>query len=335
MKLLSLFSGIGAFEKALQRQNIPYTLVGFSEVDKYPATAYSVIHGVDEDLNFGDVCNINIANIPHCDMITYGFPCQDISIAGKQQGIIKNKTRSGLLFEALRIIEGKRPKYAIAENVKNLICKRYKDDFCRLLHYLDRIGYNSYWNVLNAKNFGIPQNRERVFIISVRKDIDTGKFEFPKPFDSGLRLKNLLEGKVDGKYYVDQSVARQLFIPLQVTEKTRNNLLQVGYIRKNQQGMRVYSPEGIAVTQNANGGGWGAKTGLYKVRSRVRRLSPLECWRLMGFDDEDYWKTRRALEKTFYNGRDRSDTRMYKMAGNSIVVPVVEKIFKQLFEGGA
>ena len=205
MKVLSLFSGIGAFEKALDRLNIDYELVAFSEIDKYATKSYCAIHGVDESMNLGDITKVDENSLPKdIDLITYGFPCQDISLAGKQKGLFNNdgtQTRSGLFFEALRIIEATKPKIAIAENVKNLTGKKFKEQFELVLKSLEEAGYSNYWKVLNAKDYGIPQNRERVFIISIRKDIDKG-YEFPKPFPLQLRLKDMLEDKVDEKYYL-------------------------------------------------------------------------------------------------------------------------------------
>ena len=205
MKVLSLFSGIGAFEKALDRLNIDYELVAFSEIDKYATKSYCAIHGVDESMNLGDITKVDENSLPKdIDLITYGFPCQDISLAGKQKGLFNNdgtQTRSGLFFEALRIIEATKPKIAIAENVKNLTGKKFKEQFELVLKSLEEAGYSNYWKVLNAKDYGIPQNRERVFIISIRKDIDKG-YEFPKPFPLQLRLKDMLDDEVDEKYYL-------------------------------------------------------------------------------------------------------------------------------------
>lgn len=206
IKLLSLFSGIGAFEKALKNLGIEYELAGFSEIDKYAVKSYCAIHGVDESLNLGDITKIDEKKLPKdLDLITYGFPYQDISLAGKQKGMFNadgTQTRSGLFFEALRIIEGTQPKIAIAENVKNLTSKKFKLQFDIVLRCLEAAGYNNYWKVLNAKDYGIPQNRERVFIVSIRKDIDDGSFEFPKPLPMELRLKDMLEEAVDEKFYL-------------------------------------------------------------------------------------------------------------------------------------
>ena len=213
MKVLSLFSGIGAFEKALDRLNIDYELVAFSEIDKYATKSYCAIHGVDESMNLGDITKVDENSLPKdIDLITYGFPCQDISLAGKQKGMFNDdgtQTRSGLFFEALRIIEATKPKIAIAENVKNLTGKKFKEQFELVLKSLEEAGYSNYWKVLNAKDYGIPQNRERVFIISIRKDIDKG-FEFPEPFPLKLRLKDMLDDEVDESFYISDERTKSL-----------------------------------------------------------------------------------------------------------------------------
>lgn len=338
LRLFSLFSGIGAFEKALTRLNIPFEIIGFSEIDKYAVKAYCAIHDISSSKNFGDITLIDEKSLPDFDLLTYGFPCQDLSLSGKRQGLIDengNKTKSGLIFDALRIIQYKKPKYAIAENVKGLVTRKFKKDFEWLLQELESYGYNNYWKVLNAKDYGIPQNRERVFIVSIRKDIDDGTFDFPKPIGCKLKLKDLLEDKVDEKYYISNEKVQEFFKKLQTsyqdikTLNENNRLVFLGNIgNSNSQGQRVYSVEGISTTMSAHSGGLGAKTGLYMVYDsyrksyRIRRLTPLECWRLMGFDDEDFWKARNTR---------LSNTQLYKLAGNSIVVNVLEAIFKELF----
>lgn len=210
MKVLSLFSGIGAFEKALFRMGISYDLVGFSEIDKYAVRSYCAMYGVDESLNLGDITKIDENTLPKdVDLITYGFPCQDISLAGKQKGLFNEDgsvTRSGLFFDALRLIDAVKPKVAIAENVKNLTSKKFAGQFEIVLESLDYVGYNNYWKVLNAKDYGIPQNRERVFIVSIRKDIDNGEFKFPEGFPLELRLKDMLDDVVDEKFYLSEKM---------------------------------------------------------------------------------------------------------------------------------
>jgi DNA (cytosine-5)-methyltransferase 1 len=213
LRLLSLFSGIGAFEKALDRLNIDYKLVNYCEIDKYASKSYSTIHNVSEELNLGDITKIDTSKLSKdIDLITYGFPCQDISLAGKQKGFEDDgeRTRSGLFFEALRIIEDTKPKVAIAENVKNLVSKKFKKEFEIVLSSLEETGYNNYYQVLNAKDYGIPQNRERVFIVSIRKDVDDGKFKFPVPQTLNLKLKDMLEDEVDEKYYLSDKMIKYI-----------------------------------------------------------------------------------------------------------------------------
>ena len=214
---LSLFSGIGSPEKALENLGIPFNLVNYCEIDKYASKSFSAIHNVSEDLNLWDVTKINADTISErIDLITYGFPCQDISVAGKQRGFTDeegNRTRSGLFFEALRIIQDYQPKFAIAENVKALTSKKFEKEFNTVLTSLEEAGYNNYWKVLNAKDYGIPQNRERVFIVSIRKDIDKG-FDFPEPIELKLRLKDMLDKDVDEKYYLDNEKVSKIYCDL-------------------------------------------------------------------------------------------------------------------------
>ena len=244
MKVLSLFSGIGAFEKALDNLQIPYELAGFSEIDKYAVKSYCAIHGVDESMNLGDITKIDEKALPKdIDLITYGFPCQDISLAGKQKGLFNNdgtQTRSGLFFEALRIIEATKPKIAIAENVKNLTGKKFKSQFDIVLKSLEQAGYNNYWKVLNAKDYGIPQNRERVFIISIREDLDMG-YEFPEPFPLQLRLKDMLDTEVDEKFYLSKKCINGF-----VRHRERHEAKGTGFK------WEVRDPDGVASCLRAN-----------------------------------------------------------------------------------
>lgn len=191
-----------------------WKLVNFCEFDKYATKSYCAIHEVDESLNLGDITKVDETKLEDFNMMTWGFPCTDISVAGKQKGFLDedgNKTRSGMYYEGIRILIHKKPALSIIENVKNLTSKRFKTEFETVLSDLDEAGYNSYYKVLNAKDFGIPQNRERVFIISIRKDLDNSKFTFPRGFDNGIRLKDILEDEVDEKYYIsDDKVQRFL-----------------------------------------------------------------------------------------------------------------------------
>lgn len=227
IKLLSLFSGIGAFEKALTNLEIPFELVAYCEFDKYASKAYSVIHNVPESLNMGDITKVNETQLTtDVDLITYGFPCQPFSQAGRQQGFDDEKGRGNLFFDALRVIQHCKPKIAVAENVKNLTSPRFKNEFQTVLQCLNNAEYNNYWKVLDAKDYDIAQHRERVIIVSIRKDIDTEHFEFPKPVELKKCLNDYLEKIVDEKYYISDEKA-QLLIP-QLKDKLISNTIRVG-----------------------------------------------------------------------------------------------------------
>lgn len=210
-----------------------WELINFCEFDKYATKSYCAIHDVDESKNLGDITKVDETELDDFNMICGGSPCQDFSVAGKQKGSVwtckeceheynpltvhwnerdkcpncgsKNidKTRSSLLVEYLRVVRENKPNFGIYENVKNIVGKQFKDTTFKLFtDELEEYGYNVYWKVLNAKNYGIPQNRERVYLLFIKKDLDNGKFEFPEPFDNGLRLKDLLEDEVDEKFYI-------------------------------------------------------------------------------------------------------------------------------------
>lgn len=198
LKLLELFGGIGACSKALERLGIDYEIVDYVEIDKYAVKSYNAIHNTSFEPQ--DICNWN-KNID-VDLIMHGSPCQDFSVAGKNKGGDKDSgTRSSLMYETLRIVESLKPKYVIWENVKNLISKKHKHNFDNYINQMDLLGYNSYYQVLNAKDYGIPQNRERIFTISIRKDLKQS-YIFPPKQELKLKLKDMLENEVDEKYYI-------------------------------------------------------------------------------------------------------------------------------------
>lgn len=232
LNVLSLFSGIGAFEKALDNLGIEYNLLAYCEIDKFASKSYSLIHNVSEEKNLKDVTKVDFLDIEdRVDLVCYGFPCQDLSNAGKGRGFVDadgNRTRSGLFFEALRIIDEFKPKFAIAENVKALTSKKFSNEFKTVLDSLEEVGYNNYYQVLNAKDYGIPQNRERVFIISIRKDIDKG-FTFPDPIPLGLRLKDMLDDEVEEKFYLsDKQITRGLTTSYKSSNLERRAIEQEG-----------------------------------------------------------------------------------------------------------
>ena len=298
---MELFGGIGACTKALKNIGMNVNVVDYVEIDKYAVKSYNAMF--NENFECQDITNwdkdIDI------DFIMHGSPCQDFSVAGKGAGgDLGSGTRSSLMYETIRIVKKLRPKYVMWENVKNLLSKKHKHNFDAYIETMNILGYNSYYQVLNAKDYGIPQNRERVFTISIRKDIDTG-FSFPKKQELKLRLRDLLDEKVDEKYYLNESSVKNL---------------QRSFGSK----AKEVEPDGICNTlQAAMGCGGGNVPVINKTNDRLRKLTPKECWRLMGFDDEDFEKAKKV----------NSNTQLYKQAGNSIVVKVLEKIFLNLFKG--
>jgi DNA-cytosine methyltransferase len=209
---------------------------------------------VSENLNLGDITKVDEKAISDIDLMTWGFPCTDISNAGKQKGFIDengNITRSGLYYEGYRILKEKKPMYLIIENVKALTSKKFQKEFKMILKDLSDLGYNNYWEVLNAKDYGVPQNRERVFIVSVRKDIDNGMFRFAQGFDNGIRLKDILEDEVDDKYYLKQEKVEELIVKLH-NKMTEIDILPKMIQKVGDRGTSNYSIKNMSNTIPAN-----------------------------------------------------------------------------------
>ena len=339
IKVLSLFSGIGAFERAFCRIGLDWELVNYCEIDRWASLSYSMVNQCDESLNLRDVRTVTAETVRdrQVDLITYGFPCQDISIAGKQQGFVNDSgesTRSGLFFEALRIIKELRPRYAIAENVKALTSTKFKNEFATVLSSLEEAGYNNYWRVLNAKDYGIPQNRERVFIVSIRRDVDEGDFQFPDKEPLMLRLRDMLEPaeSVDEKYYLstEREGVRRLIAELEVKATDYKNPPKIvidGLTRDVQcQRARVFNPNGLSAAITATDYKEPLQISVkiaepeHTYDVRIRKLTPREYWRLMGF-----------LDGEFDRVHGISNSQLYKQAGNSIVVNVLSALLSQLF----
>lgn len=395
LKILSLFTGIGAFERALKNMGIECEVVGFSEIDKYAIKSYCAIHNEDERKNLGDITKIDAKLLKQVssaagteiDIITHGSPCQDFSVAGKQAGAEKGSgTRSSLMWYTVDIVQQIKPKYVIWENVKNILSKKHKHNFDNYIEMMSQLGDNNYYQILNAKDYGIPQNRERVYTISIRKDIDNKQFEFPEKEELKIRLKDILEAEVDEKYYLSEKMQDYVldFNNKQKgtawegradEEKLNTNIAHAIGVRSaggNQRaGVSNFVIDGyreeikvkdlkqkiknatnsedpyIVASRGRNPDNPSSRKAGEHLEQRlevntngttncistvqkdnyvvegnikIRKLTPLECWRLMGFSDEDF----RKAEKV------NSNAQLYKQAGNSIVVNVLEKIFKNL-----
>ena len=381
LKVNELFSGIGAQRKALQNINWKHEIIGISEIDTYAIKSYEAMYG--NTRNYGDITKIE--RLDYADLWTYSFPCTDISLAGEQKGIrhkdkvvnelplfdeeeTEEETRSGLLYEVKRLLDVSKinnelPKCLLLENVSALVNKKNIRDFQTWLDILAvDYGYNNYWKLLNAKDYDIPQNRNRVFAVSIRKDIDKGGFHFPKPMELKTRLKDFLEDEVDEKYYLsDEQISKIInwsvkqgwkdisptltardykdpkivIKPICHNSKTTNvgsrptdNFIEVFDFRYDE-GVRGRVDSGCSPTLTTKVGSGGISgQPLVKVSQdtkqghAVRKLTPKECWRLMGFTDDDFSKASAV----------NSNSQLYKQAGNSIVVQVLEGIFRQLKE---
>ena len=413
IKILELFGGIGACSKALERLGIDYEIADYVEIDKYAVKSFNAIHNTNFEPQ--DICkwdkNIKV------DLIMHGSPCQDFSLAGKQAGGDKDSgTRSSLMYETIRIVEKLKPKYVIWENVKNLLSKKHRHNFDAYLETMESLGYVNYYQVLNAKDYGIPQNRERVFTVSIlgnenyefpkgeecdnsikvignympsghdaSRIVDENglaptvkenhgtvtavlqRFEFPPKQELKLKLKDMLEDEVDEKYYLsdkminyisadnekwtgnnDKSlINKKIASAINTGEGSRrcdaSNYISKDYkenynLKSKQKQLhsliektnfeegKVLNMDLYNQTTNENTSQCLTTPNHNSQRLfddlRIRKLTPKECWRLMGFDDEDFEKASKV----------NSNTQLYKQAGNSIVVNVLEAIFKELIK---
>ena len=204
IRLFESFAGIGFQRMGLELAEIPYEVVGISEIDKFAIESYGSIHG--ECPNYGDISKIKGKDLPRIDVFTYSFPCQDLSLAGQGAGLGEG-TRSGLVHEVLRIMEELKeidnlPKVLIMENVTQLVSKKFVGAWNEIQHDIERLGYTNYTQTLNAKNYGIAQNRDRVFMVSILGEYN---YNFPKGFELEHRLKDYLEEEVDERYYLSDS----------------------------------------------------------------------------------------------------------------------------------
>ena len=324
MKFLELCAGIGGFRQALE--NLGCECVGYSEIDKHAIKLYSAWY--NDECNFGDITKIEAEKLPDFELLVGGFPCQAFSIAGKRGGF--NDTRGTIFFDFARIMKAKKPKFAIFENVKGLLNHDGGKTYETMLRTLDELGYDAQWGILNTKFHGLPQNRERVYIVANLRERSSTKILFERGNDSADKMERTENGIIGqfynrkGKTHQDLGVISSEGHSPALLATTHKNprIVKIGDIDGlNTQYSRVYDSEGVSTTINAQGGGLGAKTGLYNAGDKVRRLTPKECFRLQGFKDE-------MVELGYKLGI--SDTQLYKMAGNAVSVPVVEWVAQRV-----
>ena len=311
LKVLSLFSGIGAFEEALKVGGHDFELVGYCEFDKDAAKSYSIIHDVSEEMNYGDITKLDEKTVPDFDLMTYGFPCQDISAMGDMKGLTNEEgklTRSGLFFEAMRVAEHKKPKYMIAENVRMLVSKKFADDFKKMIELLDEIGYNSYYKVLNSKDYGIPHSRNRVYIVSIRKDVDDGTFEFPLPVQLTKKASDYYDSFASEDHYID--------------ERQKSIYLNEFRVKKKYSSLNA----DVILCQTTKQGNLSNPQNFIKDNLGHRIMTSRELLALQGFKKE-------YADKLLANGIRKE--KIGKMSGNSITVDVLVHIFGRLFANKA
>lgn len=286
MKFLELCAGIGGFRQALE--NLRCECVGYSEIDKYAIKLYSAWY--NDKRNFGDVTKIEAEKLPDFDILVGGFPCQAFSIAGKRGGF--NDTRGTVFFDFARIMKAKKPKFAIFENVKGLLNHDGGKTYETMLRTLNEIGYDAQWGILNTRFHGLPQNRERVYIVANLRERSSTKILFERGNDSADKMERTKSGII-GQFYNRKG-------------KTHQDL---GVISS-----EGHSPALLATTYK--------NPRIVKIGYKVRRLTPKECFRLQGFKDE-------MVELGYKLGI--SDSQLYKMAGNAVSVPVVEWVAQRVF----
>lgn len=314
LKFIDLFAGIGGFHQALK--NFGSECVFASEWDNHAQKTYYENYGI---IPAGDITKIKEIQIPSHDILCGGFPCQAFSISGKQNGF--NDTRGTLFFEIARIISFHQPKIIFLENVKNFVKHNNGNTLSVVLSTLQNLNYDVHYKVLNASQFGLPQNRERIYLVGFRKDLMIQNFTFPKGDFPAVALHDFLETTpLDAKVISRDDIKfTKSFVPeidLWGNILLPNKPIQIGYVGKGGQGERIYHPSGHAITLSAYGGGVGSKTGLYLINGEIRKLSPRECARIQGFPD-----TFKIVS---------SNTQAYKQFGNSVAVNVLRSILSNI-----
>lgn len=349
LTFLDFFSGIGGFRRGMELAG--HTCVGHCEIDKYANMSYAEIHKPKDGEWFEtDIKRARAEELPKADVWCFGFPCQDISIAGRKLGF--KGQRSSLFFTVTRLIrdtkEEDRPKYLFIENVKNLLSVNGGCDFLKLLLELDEIGYDAEWQILNSKNFGVPQNRERVFIIGHLRG-RSGPKVFPigghyetiasesvacadYRYDEGLRIRKKGESPCLRASMEKMVNHNDLSNSIYVVDKTNKDSIKIrenikkGYVEAYEgDGIRLdhiggTTGRGRIQRQMCNTLTTGNHAGVIDKGFRIRRLTPKECWRLQGWKDEDFDKAASVC----------SDRQLYKQAGNGVTVNVIHEIAKKL-----
>lgn len=303
-KFIDLFAGLGGFRLALE--SLGAKCVYSNEWDPHAQKVYADNF---DHIPEGDITKVDEKTIPNHDILCAGFPCQAFSISGKQRGF--EDSRGTLFFDVARIVKEKKPKIVFMENVKNFATHDGGKTLSVVKSTMEELGYTFYQKVLNSVTYGMPQKRERIYMVCFRNDLDINTFKFPKPFKLTRYVNDFL--------LKDETIVESLYIDRPDTyyndtedNKYSDKPIRLGIVNKGGQGERIYSTKGIAITLSAHGGGAFAKTGGYLVNGRPRKLHPRECARLMGFPDS--YKISSSFNQA------------YKQFGNSVVIDVLQYI---------
>jgi DNA (cytosine-5)-methyltransferase 1 len=314
-KYIDLFAGIGGFHLAMSQNEAECVFA--SEWDSFAAQVYENNFRLKP---YGDITQIKEEDIPEHDILCGGFPCQAFSVSGKQKGF--EDTRGTLFFDIARIVKYHKPKILFLENVKNLEKHDNGKTLKVIVNTLSDLGYDVNYKVLNASDYGLPQNRERIFIVCFRHDLNVSNFKFPNPIRKAVSINDIIEvepkvrtiNRSDINIYKTFEPQINIFGELELPNKP----IQIGIVNKGGQGERIYSPYGHACTLSAYGGGVGAKTGIYLINGVLRKLSTRECARVQGFPDSFTI--------------DKSQAQAYKQFGNSVAVNVLKEITKHIIK---
>lgn len=306
---VDLFCGIGGFRLALE--SLGAKCVFSCDKDRQARKTYQANFGEEPE---GDITTIAADSIHDFNILCGGFPCQPFSIAGKQRGF--KDTRGTLFFEIARIVRAKQPEVVFLENVPNLARHDNGNTLRVILDTLDGLGYDVHYQVLNAAHYGVPQIRKRIYFVCFRKDLRVN-FSFPEPTFEDVAVEDYLEENVDETYYLD--INSITFYKPDTTVRQLDTY-RMGYIKSISQGRRVYSVKGCAPTFVVSARGPAGSTEAYYINGRVRRLTPYESKRIMGFPDDFVFPVR--------------EERIYQQLGNSVAVPVVRMIAEKIVETG-
>jgi DNA-cytosine methyltransferase len=311
LKVVSLFSGYGTQELALNYINVNYENVANCDILNVANIAYNSLHETTLG-NLGDISKVDENSFPQCDLLTYSFPCQDISISGVQKGIQKG-TRSGLLYEVERILTKNQPKYLLMENVKNLVSNNHIENFKNHISFLNEIGYGCSWRVFNGADFGCPQNRERVFMISVYGMTNE------EVSQKMLNVERYKKDRVPMRPFIENDITEDLFIECDITpnQPKKDSVCKLIGRRNDvnyDQARRIYSIDGCSPCLTTTG------SPQIMVDGKVRTITGREAYRFMGVREEDIDK----LLSTTLTTKNH-----VALAGNSICVPVMSAIFTE------